>query len=317
MGGQCMETFMTTSKIILPIFLIIALGYALRFTGTIDDDGCTKMNKLAFRVFIPAMVFHNIYRSDAQVLTNMKIISFAVVSMTGLFVLLMAVIPLIEKDNERRGVMVQGIFRSSFVVLGMGIVTSVYPSGNTGVTAMLSAVVAPMFNAFAVIALETFSTQKPDLKRISINIATNPLIVASVAAIVMVALKVRLPSILEIAISDLSGVATPFALLVSGAAFHFSSVGDRARQLVIVCVGKLIAVPLVFVTISVMLGFRGVELLSLLVFFGSPVSVSSHIMAFNSGGDEQLAGQVVVFSTCLSAITLFAFIYVLLSMGLI
>lgn len=312
-----METFMTTSKIILPIFLIIALGYALRFTGTIDDDGCTKMNKLAFRVFIPAMVFHNIYRSDAQVLTNMKIISFAVVSMTGLFVLLMAVIPLIEKDNERRGVMVQGIFRSSFVVLGMGIVTSVYPSGNTGVTAMLSAVVAPMFNAFAVIALETFSTQKPDLKRISINIATNPLIVASVAAIVMVALKVRLPSILEIAISDLSGVATPFALLVSGAAFHFSSVGDRARQLVIVCVGKLIAVPLVFVTISVMLGFRGVELLSLLVFFGSPVSVSSHIMAFNSGGDEQLAGQVVVFSTCLSAITLFAFIYVLLSMGLI
>lgn len=312
-----METFMTTSKIILPIFLIIALGYALRFTGTIDDDGCTKMNKLAFRVFIPAMVFHNIYRSDAQVLTNMKIISFAVVSMTGLFVLLMAVIPLIEKDNERRGVMVQGIFRSSFVVLGMGIVTSVYPSGNTGVTAMLSAVVAPMFNAFAVIALETFSTQKLDIKRISINIATNPLIVASVAAIVMVALKVRLPSILEIAISDLSGVATPFALLVSGAAFHFSSVGDRARQLVIVCVGKLIAVPIVFVTISVMLGFRGVELLSLLVFFGSPVSVSSHIMAFNSGGDEQLAGQVVVFSTCLSAITLFAFIYVLLSMGLI
>lgn len=317
MGRGNVNTFITTSQIILPIFLIIALGYLLRLGGTIDEDGCAKMNKLAFRVFIPAMVFHNIYRSDTGMLTNFRLIAFAAVSMTGLFVLLMLVMPLIERDNERRGVMVQGIFRSSFVVLGMGIVSSVYPGGSTGVTAMLSAVVAPMFNAFAVIALETFSTQKPSLGRMARSIVTNPLIIASVAAIGLLALGIRLPSILDIVVADLSGIATPFALLVSGAAFHFSSVGGRLRQLTIVCVGKLVLVPLVFVTLSVWMGFRNVELLSLLVFFGSPVAVSSHIMAFNSGGDEQLAGQIVVFSTCLSAVTLFAFIYVLLSLQLI
>ncbi|MEG1777985.1 MAG: AEC family transporter, partial [Angelakisella sp.] len=222
-----------------------------------------------------------------------------------------------EKDNARRGVMVQGIFRSSFVVLGMGIVSSLYPDGNSGVAAMLSAVVAPMFNAYAVIALETFNVKKINLRRMVINIITNPLIIGSVLAIAMLLLKLRLPVILETVVADLSGIATPFALLVSGAAFHFSNVGDRLRQLIITCAAKLIIVPLIFVTISVMLGFRNVELISLLVLFGSPNAVSSHIMAFNSGADEQLAGQIVVFSTCFSAVTLFAFIYVLLSMGLI
>ncbi|MEG0541529.1 MAG: AEC family transporter, partial [Angelakisella sp.] len=244
-----MDTFITTLHIILPTFLLIALGYIVRLSGTVNDEGCEQMNRVTFRIFYPAMVFYNIYTSDTDMLSNLGIISFASVSMTALFFLLMLGIPLLEKDNVRRGVLVQGIYRSSFVALGMGIVSSVYPS-QTGVTAMLSAVAAPMFNVFAVIALETYSDKKISIQRIVINIVTNPLIIGSVA-LFMQSMELRLPAIAETVVCDLSKVATPFALMVSGAAFRFSSVGDRKRPLIMACLGKLVLVPMVFVTLAV------------------------------------------------------------------
>lgn len=312
-----METFITTSVIVLPTFLLIALGYLLRIAKIMDDEGSQKMNVLAFNVLIPAMVFYNIYSSPPQIDAHGGVMVFAAVSITVLFVVLMVLIPYIEKDSARRGVMVQGIFRSSFVVLGMGLVNSMYSGDKLGITAMMSAIIAPLFNGFAVIALETYGKGKTNIKRIAKGIITNPLIIGSALALALVSLDVQLPTVLEKVVANLSATATPLALLVAGASFRFSSIGDRRWQLVISCLGKLVLVPLVFMPIAVMLGFRGVELLSLLVLFGSPNAVSSHIMAYNSGGDAQLAGQIVVFSTCFSAATLFAFIYTLLSLNLL
>ncbi|MEG2087835.1 MAG: AEC family transporter [Angelakisella sp.] len=316
-----MAAFTTTASIVLPTFLIIAAGYLLRLTGIVDDDGCRKMNTVAFKVLIPTMVFSSIYRSNPASITNVKLIAFAAVSITVTFGLLMAVIPLLERDNARRGVMVQGIFRSSFVVLGLGLVTTMYPNGDLGATAMLSAVVAPLFNAYAVIALEVYhredENQRIDMKRIAMGIVTNPLIIGSLLAIGLLLLGLRLPAVLEQAVEDVASAATPLALLVAGASFRFGNIGDRKRQLAISCFGRLVAVPLLLVPVAILLGFRGVELLTLLVLFAAPNAVSSHIMASNSGGDDQLAGQIVVFSTCFSIFSLFGFLYVLLSMGLL
>lgn len=312
-----MATFMTTSAIVLPTFLTIALGYLLRLCGVINEVGGERMNVLSFKVLIPTMLFYNIYNSHLPGPDDIKVMVFAAGSVTFIFVVLMLAIPFIEKDNTRRGVLVQGIFRSSFIVLGLGLVTAMYPNGGTGVTAMLSAVIAPLFNAYGVIALETYSNKKTSIRNIAVNIVMNPLIIGSVLAIVVLLLQVRLPAILEHTIAGLSGTATPLALLVAGASFRFSSIGDRARPLLIGCIGRLLVVPAIFIPLAVWMGFRNVELLSLLVIFASPNAVSSHIMAYNAGGDDQLAGQIVVLSTCFSAITLFGFIYALLSMGLL
>lgn len=312
-----MATFMTTSAIVLPTFLTIALGYLLRLCGVINEVGGERMNVLSFKVLIPTMLFYNIYNSHLPGPDDIKVMVFAAGSVTFIFVVLMLAIPFIEKDNTRRGVLVQGIFRSSFIVLGLGLVTAMYPNGGTGVTAMLSAVIAPLFNAYGVIALETYSNKKTSIGNIAVNIVMNPLIIGSVLAIVVLLLQVRLPAILEHTIAGLSGTATPLALLVAGASFRFSSIGDRARPLLIGCIGRLLVVPAIFIPLAVWMGFRNVELLSLLVIFASPNAVSSHIMAYNAGGDDQLAGQIVVLSTCFSAITLFGFIYALLSMGLL
>ncbi|MEG0663654.1 MAG: AEC family transporter [Clostridia bacterium] len=78
---------------------------------------------------------------------------------------------------------------------------------------------------------------------------------------------------------------------------------------------KLIAVPLVFLTIAILLGFRNGELSSLVALFASPVAVSSFTMASQMGGDKNLSSQIVVIGSVCSIFTVFLFIFVLKSLS--
>ena len=310
-----MDTFYVTAQIVLPTFLLIALGYLLKLVKIIDPVGCQKMNELAFKIFIPMLVFYNIFSSDLKVQDHLGLAIYAFVAITIIFVGLMIFIPVVEKNNKRRGVMIQGIYRSSFLLLGLGLVTSMYGTEKSGVTAMLATVVATMFSIYAVIALEYFGSKTFHIKKMLMSIIKNPLIIATIIAIVFKGLHIELGVITTSVVSQLAELSTPFALIVLGASFSISQIGDRKKQLFISCMMKLVILPLIFVPISVMLGFRNEELMTLLVLFGAPNAVSSHLMATNAGGDGDLAGQIVVFTTTFSIISLFIFIFCLISMG--
>ena len=69
--------------------------------------------------------------------------------------------------------------------------------------------------------------------------------------------------------------------------------------------------------IGYMLGIRGVELFLILAVYATPVATASYPMAQNMGGDGELAGQMVVISTVASVGTLFLWIFLLNSIGVI
>ena len=49
---------------ILPVFLIIAVGYAAKRGGIIREEEVPRINAVAFKIFMPVMCFYNIYTSD-------------------------------------------------------------------------------------------------------------------------------------------------------------------------------------------------------------------------------------------------------------
>ena len=89
------------------------------------------------------------------------------------------------------------------------------------------------------------------------------------------------------------------------------------RQLLIVLISRLILVPVAGVTASIMAGYRGAELVGLLIAFGAPTAVSSFTMAQEMGGDSELAGQIVVWTTAGSLVTMFVYVFLLRSLGFI
>ena len=83
------------------------------------------------------------------------------------------------------------------------------------------------------------------------------------------------------------------------------------KQILIGVSGRLIFVPLVFLTIAIFLGFRDAELVVLLALLGSPCAVSSFTMTQQIGGDSELAGHLVVFGSTFSIVSMFFWIFIL------
>lgn len=267
--------------------------------------------------FLPILLFFNIYQSDVKSSFNINLITFSVSSIVILFVVLCFLIPKIEKDNKKRGVMIQGIFRSNFVIFGMPIATSIYGEGNIGTTALLIAVIVPLFNLLSVISLELFRDGEINLKKILKGIITNPLIIASAIGILFVTLNITLPTFIEKSVSDIAKIATPLSLILLGGSFSFSHIKEYLNHTIIIVFNKLIFVPLIFIPIAIKLGFRGIELLTILLIFAAPVAVSTFQMSKQMDGDSILAEQSIVF-TCLFCIpTVFLWILTLKQLSLI
>ena len=125
------------------------------------------------------------------------------------------------------------------------------------------------------------------------------------------------------AVKNLSSLASPFALVVLGGQFVFSAVKGLLKEISIGIVWRIVLAPIIGLGCAMLLSKTGIfvcganEYPALLALFGSPVAVSSAIMAEQMHNDEQLATQLVVWTSICSIVTIFAFVCVLMSMGLL
>ena len=114
------------------------------------------------------------------------------------------------------------------------------------------------------------------------------------------------------AIGYLSKAATPIALLCLGAQFEFSAIKGMRREIICGVVIRTVIVPAIGLGLAYLLfDFTGAMFAALIATFATPVSVSSAPMAQEMGGDSILAGQLVLWTTVVSSVTLFLFIYAL------
>jgi predicted permease len=172
----------------------------------------------------------------------------------------------------------------------------------------------------AVIALSIYSGDGKDhgVRKILVGIAKNPLIIASLLGLIANLISLELPTFMEAAVSNVGSIATPLSLVMLGASIHFSTVKRNAPLLTVGLLAKLILIPGICLSLAAFVfGFRGAELAVLIALFASPTAVSSFPMAVEMGSDEELAGQLVMFSTAFSVLTVFFWILLAVSFGLV
>ena len=310
-----MENLMISANAVLPMCLIMALGYGTRRLGWIRREEISAINKIAFRIFLPCLLYYNVYCSDLSGSFDPLLMAYAVGSVLLTFGLSLGYTLLTEKLPERRGVMIQGMFRSNYVIMGIPVATALLGADQLGTVSILIAVVVPLFNMLSVVVLEVFRGQKPKPLHILGQIAKNPLVIGSVLGILTLAAGIRLPHILEQTIQNISAIASPLQLFLLGAFFQFSGLKTYRRELVTVSAAKLIVAPGLFLGLGALLGFRGVAFVSLIGVFASPTAVNSFTMAQQMGGDAELAGDIVVTTSAVSILTMFLWIFLFKSLG--
>ena len=312
-----MENLMISANAVLPMCLVMALGYGTRRLGWLRREEISTINKIAFRIFLPCLLYYNIYCSDLSGSFDPLLMTYAVGGVLLTFGLALGYALLTEKLPERRGVLIQGMFRSNYVIMGIPVATALLGADQLGTVSILIAVIVPLFNMLAVVVLEVFRGQKPKPLHILGQIAKNPLVIGSVLGILTLVAGIRLPHILEQTIQSVSAIASPLQLFLLGAFFQFSGLKTYRRELVTVSIAKLIVSPGLFLGLGALLGFRGVAFVSLIGIFASPTAVNSFTMAQQMGGDAKLAGNAVVATSALCSLTLFLWAMIFKTVGVI
>ena len=298
------------------MFIIMFIGAFIKRAGLITTEETKKFNKVVFVCCFPPLMFSNLYGRELGNAVDMRLIVFSIVTVLVLYALTVIFVLKIEKSQKTRGAMIQAIYRSNFVIMGIPVVQNVFGRGELAVTAMMVTIIVPLYNIIAVVTLEVFRGSKPDLKDILKNLIKNPILDGAICGILALIVGLKLPAAIEIPINMLAEAASPLALLLLGASFNFSTVSKEKRKLIICLVGRPLIFPAVGLIGGALMGFTGVKLLTLVAIFASPSAVTSFTMAQQMDSDYELAGNCVIFSTALSCFTMFLWIFALKCMGL-
>ncbi len=311
-----MDHFLLSANAVLPMFLTLAAGYISQKAGILTREDVPRFNRVAFRIFLPCLLFYNIYTSDLSSAVNPGLIAFAAGGVLLVFLFSFLYARFLVKKEDWKAVIAQGMFRSNFVIMGIPIAQALVGQDNIGSVTVLIAVVVPMFNFLSVILLEYFRGGRVRILKILTEALKNPLIIGSLIGIAFQLLHIRLPAPALKAVSNLGNVASPLQLFLLGAFFRFDGLRRYLRPLFAVTAVKLFLTPAVMLTVAAMLGIRGGDFVGLIGVFASPTAVNSFTMVQQMNcGDEELAGDIVVLTSAVSIVSMFLWIFVFKSAG--
>ena len=149
-----MESFLVALGVVFPMLVMIASGVILRKTGMADRPLVRRVDAINFHLFLPCLLFYNIYNVDLAQDFSVEVLAFAAAGLVLSLALSLLIVPRLVHRRDQVGVVVQAIVRSNFVMFGLAVTEYIYGEGNAGVAALLSAVVVPAMNVIAVLLLE-------------------------------------------------------------------------------------------------------------------------------------------------------------------
>ena len=306
-----MNSLMISINAIVPLCILVVIGYFIRNTGVVKEESFKDVNKLVFNLFIPMSLLNSIIKTNLDEIFQPKLILFSIILVIIIIILGVLIVPKFESDRKKQGTIIQALFRSNFVQLGVPIVSAIYGPENVGITSIVVAFLVPLFNVFAIGILQYYGRNKIELKSTLITVIKNPMIIATIIGIIILSTGINLPVFAETTISMIGKIASPLALIVLGISFKASDLKEDRLKMIYISLFRLVIIPIVAVALAVAIGYRGVELATLLVLFGGPGAVASYTMADVMGCDAKLAGKIIFVTTIGVSFTLFIGIFLL------
>jgi malate permease and related proteins len=298
---------MTILSTILPVFLVILLGWIFHRKGFIPEAFLNPGNRLVFYLAIPAMIFRSIAGTNLTSQFDIRVVLTSLVAVLVVFGLAWFAAGFIRVARTgQRGTFVQSTFHGNIGYIALAV--AFYALGNEGLarTSIIAAFVMILQNLLAIFILQYYSDNSA-IKRnagiVFLRILGNPVILASMAGILVSLLKIPIPKVLDQTLEIIGGLALPMALLIIGASLSFDLVRFRIGSVLSSSIVKLIVLPA--------LGFMGFRFLGIppqdylpgLLLLATPTATIAVVMAHEIGGDMDFAAATVSVSTLLSAIT--------------
>ncbi len=296
-----------------PVFLLIGFGAFLVRIGFLKKDMLKGMNDLAYWIGLPAFIF---YRLSTVTLQTVDLWPMLTVFLVGTAVAIgsgFIAVQILRLPVASRGTFIQASFRGNLAFIGLPVVIFAFsgiPNGNLERTQELAVLaLAPIMVIYNVVAVFVLyaSHAGSGLKLIiktGRQLITNPLIIASVAGILVALLGWSFPHFLHRSLDALSRLALPLALLSIGGSLLVVPVKGSLGAAFTASLIKVTVAPVAGFGIGIALGIDPEVMLVAVIYLACPTAAASYVLARQLGGDEALAASTVVISTLLSLVSL-------------
>ena len=310
------ESFLAALRVVCPMIILMVIGWLCRVKGVISRPAMKEYDRLIFRIFMPLLLFKNIYEMDFSRGFALKEMMFTGICLLILFAFCLRFPSRLTADPRKSSVIGQAVVRGNYIIFGVVVSEALYGEGNIGMVIMMSMLVVPMVNVFSAVLLEAGRSGKSSPAKLFLAVLKNPMIIGAIFAFAFKGLGITIPAILWSVIRSIANSTTTISFISLGVGLDMAdAVADR-RLLAYGVIMRMIVLPGIVMPLAVLTGFRGQSLCAMMVTFAAPSAVASYPMAVAMGADGQLAGQLVCATTILSVLTIFLWTFAFKSMGM-
>ncbi|MCL2568140.1 MAG: AEC family transporter [Oscillospiraceae bacterium] len=322
--GLFIEQFILVFNAVVPFFLIMGLGWFMRRRELVNDQFLAGLNRVAFVVLFPLMLFMNIYRADLAAAFNPALVGYFVIGLSMVYIFVWVIAARFIKNKQRLAAFVQVGYRSNYMVLATAIVTSLMGPESLPQAALMVPVVVFLQTALAatVFAVAGLSKEASGLERVKgvlVGVFKMPMIIGSLLGLAVNFSGFTLPVVVDRGFTSLANMAAPAALLGIGGVLNLEKVRRQLRFAIAGTAVKNLIVPAAVIIPAVFLGFSGVELAIIAMFGLAPVATASYVTALEMGGSEagECTASTLVLSNVVSLFTIVPSLTILGVLGLL
>lgn len=314
-----MENLVFSVNAVLPVFLVMLLGYILRRREVLTQSFIDVAVTLVFYVSLPAKMFLDVAESDFFAILDGRYVLFLVCATAASFAAAWALGVALVRDKGKIGAFAHCAFRGNFVYIGLPLVQNLLQAEAVPSTVLVVTFVVPLYNVLSVLLLSWYdpSGTRPSPRALAWQVLKNPMILAVLAALPFSFLRLHIPYAAEKAVGYLGSLATPLALLFVGASINLHGFGRDKLGILAAALFKTAAQPLVCVAAAVWLGFNTEQIATVFVTMAVPTALNAYIMTKKMGGDGEMCAGVILASMLLSVITLPGGIWLLRTLAIL
>jgi malate permease and related proteins len=289
------------ANIILPIFVIIAIGFAMDRRFRLDLDTLSKLN---FWVFVPALLFVKLLDAKISAADMFSVGIFTLVQIVLLFLLSVAAYSH-PRLLPSRAVLAMSTIFNNCGNYGIPLVVFAFPDRPSLLGALAVIICVQNLLSFT-FGIWLFERRKHSTVKILMGFAKIPVVYAAVIALVMKWLQVAPPLQIGMPMRFLSDGLVAIALITLGAQLSRSLTKSDPLPLTVVSLMRLVASPIIAFAMLPFFGWHLPEPLAamIIVIAGMPVGVNVYILAAEYKRDEALASQAIFWTTLISPVTL-------------
>ena len=291
---------------ILPIFLLVLLGIALKRSPLINGSFWDGLEQCGYYVLFPALLFHTLATADFASLETGAIGVTAVVVVVLVSALVLSLWPLLRRIGVTPSAY-SSVFQTATrwnAFIALAIAGKTYGDLGLTVVALVMAVVIVPINLINVAVLLSFSGTRTSRGAFVLRIVTNPLIISSLLGVIVNRLGVPIYEPLMTSVDLVGRAALSLGLIAVGAGLRISD-ALKPRPLVLFSTAiKLVFFPLLMIAAAIIAGVTGPAVALLGLSAGVPTAMNGYLLAKKMGGDAELYAATATVQTVFSFVTI-------------